>query len=607
MGAWRQAVKQDSSAAYYRFLRDHPRSWYAERAQARIEYHKLQRHPSIEGFTKFKERFPKSELLAEIEPLFEQTAFSTARATGTPAAYASFLERFPEGAMASRAAGNAAFLQHRGFDGNPGPLESFAAEHPESDFAAEARRSAESTAQRASSGFDRIGLKIQISAETPEADRIAKAFKEAATKRYATAGIALVPISELHDEAGSSEAASARLIIQHSEGERRTQLSEGQLSRPAIIAQTRVMLQVGADGPSIWDRGFSARVNPRDHRPNTSLLFGPVGRAYWEEFFVPVATWQSKAAVREALELDRTIVDVDAVGDRSVVLFEDGDFRFLQLADPSAPETLVEYHRPDDQKRFQGVSLVAGSIVLYGDDGFEVVRFGATGPEVVGGQGREQVGAISAVAALGENLILAGSRGLLVARGDGAEPRRILRSVVRGLAVIDETLLFTDGESVMLSSLPLLREDRLQAQLRLGRDFGPARVRVFGRTAVVIGDGGLLVVDMTRPESPRVVSQLYRRVTGPVTDVTQIKGRLFVLGDRGLQLLDPTGQQVVESIDVRTAENMVGMGRHMVMVGGKHLQVVDATPFTARPTPAAPGTSDPAPADVESEEPLASP
>ena len=45
--------------------------------------------------------------------------------------------------------------------------------------------------------------------------------------------------------------------------------------------------------------------------------------------------------------------------------------------------------------------------------------------------------------------------------------------------------------------------------------------------------------------------------------------------------IDERGGRVIEEIDVAPRYGVAAMGRHLVMVGGKYLQVVDATPFAA--------------------------
>lgn len=59
-----------------------------------------------------------------------------------------------------------------------------------------------------------------------------------------------------------------------------------------------------------------------------------------------------------------------------------------------------------------------------------------------------------------------------------------------------------------------------------------------------------------------------------------IRGRrAFLLGDRGMQVVDlPTGR-VVDSVDVDARSAIAGAGRHVVVLDRGLLQVVDAAPW----------------------------
>jgi hypothetical protein len=133
--------------------------------------------------------------------------------------------------------------------------------------------------------------------------------------------------------------------------------------------------------------------------------------------------------------------------------------------------------------------------------------------------------------------------------------------------------------SLYLSSVPVLRTGRVQGELRLGRGFRPARVRLVGQTAVVMGDPGLVRVDVSQVSQPRVLSRMGFEEVGPVQDATVVAGRIFLVGARGLQVSDRTGDRVVESVDVAPRHRLAAVGRHVVLIGEKSLQVVDATAF----------------------------
>ena len=174
--AWKQASSQDTPSAYHRFMRDHGDSKYADAARERLEFHKLKRNPTLAGFEVFRKKFPESELFEELQPMLEAPAFEVAIAQGTAPAYRSFLEAFPNGLLAARAEGNAAYVEAGGFGGDAAALSNFAIDHPESDFAAEAERTASATAMRRAARFDRIGLVLEVDPSTPEAKRVREAL-----------------------------------------------------------------------------------------------------------------------------------------------------------------------------------------------------------------------------------------------------------------------------------------------------------------------------------------------------------------------------------------------------------------------------------------------
>lgn len=580
-GAWKQARKQDTLASYHRFLRDHPDSRYADEARMRFEFHQLKRQPSLEGLQAFAETYPDSPLLDELRPVFEEHAFAAARATGTALAYHRFLERFGDGALARRAEGNAAFLEAHGFGGRPDELVAFAEEYPESDFAAEARRSVEAVVSREKTHFETAGLVIDVSASTPGADRLRRTFQERAVAAYTAAGLRLVAVPALRDARTDAALPRMRLVIHHQEEPVHSEFTDGEVARPGIAATTRVTLREGDEGPVVWSRTFTFRVSGTRRASSNSILFGPTAKRFWDDFFVPVATWQSAAAVRPALPLSEPAVAVDTSGSRAVVLFEDGDFQMLELSDPTRPLVLAEYERPKDLKKWSGVRLVDDAAVVFGEDGYEVVRFTAEGCKRVSSRARDEVGSVVGVEKVGDDLLVAGSRGLFLTDLDGAEPARLLGRPTIALARVGSTLAFTDGEAFLLSNVSLLRKNRVLAQLRLGKGFGARTMRAFGTSVVVIGDSGVIALDLASPRRPRVVSRLRSDEVGRVEDVSVAGGRLFLLGQRGVQVVDATGRRALEAVDVSARSRLQPMGRHLVAVGGSELQVVDATPFLA--------------------------
>lgn len=585
-GAWKRALKDDTPAAYYRFLRDHPDTEYKGEAEARLAFHKVKRRPTLAGFEKFNQDYPNHPLVVELRPLLEGKAFGVARGTGTAEAYLDFVEKFPDGPSAARAVGNAAYLEANGFGGRPDELAAFSEAHPESDYAAEASRTAQTAPLVRTTHFDRVGLRIEISNSTPEVRRLVQAFTEAAMKQYAAAGVKLVRMPEIRSE--RDDLPEAVLTIRHSEEWVKTEISAERVSRPGVDADTTVTLRVGNEGTPIWNRTFGIHVDPSQHLDKTSVLFGPSGGRFWGSFFVPVATWQSQGTVRSLVNLGKRSTAVDASGDRAVVLFQDGDFQLVDLADPAKPVVLAQHKRDRDFKEWSGVRIIGNRIAIFGDDGVEIVQFTADGSETITSLDRGAIGGVVAVQPLGDQILMAGNRGLIATKADGSAPTRLLRRPLLGLAVVGDTLILSDGTSVMISTAGMLKQGRVLSQLQLGNTFGPKRVRAFGDTAVVIGDSGALVLDLTNPEKPRTLSKLHKRQTGLIYDASEVGGRIFLLGERGLLVLDDKGRAVSEGVDVKARARVTAMGRHIVSIGEEQLQVVDATPFRLTTGVAAP-------------------
>jgi hypothetical protein len=568
-------------------MRDHPDSERVADAQERLDFHKLKRDPSLVAYEAFLEKYPASGLVEALRPQIEPTAFDAARSAGTVEAYRSFMKRFPGGPFAARAEGNAIYVEAHGFGGDPDALADFAVAHPDSDFAAEARRSAEGVAIRERSRFRRVGLVVEISPSAPEADRLRKIFRERAAAIYEDSGIELVMVPDVVDPASSSNLPEARLKISHREGAVQTSIADGDLSRPGMMARTRVTLRHDSESPEIFDREFTLRVDQTQHLTGHSVLFSANGPVYWDAFFVPVASWQTNEALRPPVKLERTAVDVDAAGDRSVVLYENGSFQLIELADPGNPVVLAEYTRPKDFKKWTGVSIVGSKVAIFGEEGLELVRFGTSGAELDMALSRSEIGTLFAVESFGNHLVLAGARGLLLMDRESHAVKRVMRRVIKGLAVVGNDLIFADGETLYVSNLSLLSSKRVSAQMKLGKAFGPDRVRAFGRRAVVMGNGGVLVLRMREKGAPVVTAKLPTREVGRVHDAAAIGGRIFLLGERGLQMMNSNATRMAESIDVVDAQaRAANMGRHIVSIGSNRLQIVDSTPLTGRAAPA---------------------
>lgn len=577
--AWRAALDEDTAAAYHRYLREHPGSGHADEAKARLAFVRVRQNPTPEAFRSFEKEHAGSPLVDELRPLVEDVFFDRARARGSAEGYRAFLADFPSGRHAARAAGNAAYLEAQGFGGDPVRLAAFAREHPRSDFAAEALRSVESVELRGRSGFERVALVLDVPSDVPSHDRLRRLFAERAQESYRRSGVPLLIASGPTDPRLTQ--VDARLTVSHREQEVRTRLEDGRVEQPGIMAETRVTLMTRGEKEPIWNEVFTFRAPVRERTAGESVLLHPrAWTTYWErEFFVPVATWNTRHAAHPPRQLAKAPVAVEMVGTRAIVLFGDGDFQLLDLGDPSRSVLLGEYRRPRDLAHFEGVAWLGASVGVFGPDGIELVSVDGV-PRRTRVYPRSEVGSIIGLEPFAEALVAAGKRGLLlVTEGGGVQtlfPREVL-----GLSRHGDTLLFTDGTSLYLASLPVLKQGRVEGELRLGRGFRPARLRVSGGQAVVMGDPGLVRIDVSRPAQPRVVSRLGFDEVGPVQDADVVAGRVFLVGMRGLQISDASGNRIVDSVDVIPRHRLAAVGRHVVLIGEKSLQVVDATAFTA--------------------------
>lgn len=581
-GAWKQTLAEDTPAAYYRFLREHGETKHAAEARERLDYHKLLASPSLTGFEEFRKKYPASALLARLKPALEQPAFDLARALGTSTAYRDFLTEFPDGELAPRAIGNATYLEARGYGSDPTRLAEFARLHPESDFAAEAARTAETVAARRSHGSNRLGLRFDVDPSTPESRRVRVKLEERIRELAQRAGIALVVLPDGPSRGGPPMV----LEVAHRE-QAVDKVDEGaRLARPGVLGQTRLVLREAESGNAILERTFEIRLEDKSHVPGTSVLFSAAAPRYWEQFFVPFARWNNDRAVRPALDLARPVVDVATAGDRTLVLYEDGDLDVFDLADPQQPAKLSSYDRGESYKKWSGVRVVGSRVAIFGEEGLELIRLDEGRPQREHAWTRGEIGRVLGIAPMGEELVVVGAKGMQVIDLAKGTIRRAMRRVLQGVGAAGEVLVLADGESVFVSNLPLLEEQRVIAQMKLGRTFGPSQVRIVDRTALVTGPGGTLIVDVSVADKPRIVGKLFARETGEVLDATKIDGRVYLVGQRGLLVLTPRLDGVEETVDVGARTRVAAMRRHLVTADEHGLQIVDGSPWSAQSLPA---------------------
>ena len=566
---WERARAEDTPAAYRHFLADNPHSSHAAEARERLDYLQAKRDGTAAALDRFRSEHPGSAYLADLQTAASNRDFEVARTAGTAEAYESFAARFPEGELAVRARGDAEYLRHGGFGGNPSELAAFAQRHPTSDYAPEALRTLSVLKLRNANAFGSIGLRIELAPGVGDADRLRNTFTERAKQAYAVAGVPLVT--------GGSPA--GWLVIEHSERPVPTQVYNGQVAGPGVLAETHVTLRRGGQQEPVWTETFTLRVRNTERRQSASVLFGASAPPYWAHFFVPVASWPTQASRRTPLSLRAGVVAVSTQLDRAVALFGSGSFREIDLADPDAPRGVVEYSRPAGLARFGGVRLLDDRVLVYGEDGLEMVTRGANARRVRA-LARAEVGGVSAVEPVGGQLLMAGSRGLQRTPLAGGPVELLVPKPLRGIARAGNVLYALDDRNLYAAPIDEPRAERFAPAFEVGRALEPSALRIHDGVAVVVGRRAVLSLDVSHPGSVTLLARLNTNDVGTVTDALALGGRLFTVGERGLQIFDARSGRLLDSVDVEGHLALDASGRHVVVIGSDQLQVVDATPWT---------------------------
>jgi hypothetical protein len=572
--SWKQVRSEDTLFAYRRYLTAHPRSAHADEARERLATLELERDPTPVGLDRLRRDYPHSAALASLEALVAERQFDAARAAATPAAWEAFLARVPSGALAERARGNLDYLRADGFGADPAALTAFVAAHPTSDFAAEARRTLATLAAQRSGRIDAVAVRIDVAPGVPEADRLRRVFLERVRDAYAHAGIAL------------RDTAETRLTIRHQEHAAPLRDAAGHLAKPGVLAETDVTLQRSADGPIVHEH-FTERVAQDDLGSGSSAVFAPAGADYWDRFYVPIATWPTQMAHRVVWQAGGPLVGVTGDLTRAIALSPDGGFRELDLSDPAQIRVVARYQRSGLPARFDGVRQAGDRLVLFGEDGIEVVVRDRDGYRRTSGLDRGLVGDVAGIELVDGRILAAGTRGLLRIDLAKGSVERLIDRPLRGLALHGDTLLLMDDRLLYAGDAHDPQPANFATVAELARGMQLRVLRAGGSLAVALGNGGLTCWSVTRSGVRELVA-LRRAVVGEVADATVLGGSVFLLGDRGLQVLDPRTGRIVDALDVGSRAAVAAAGEHLVAVGGGRLEVVDAAPWVAASAPAAP-------------------
>jgi hypothetical protein len=583
--SWNAAKKADSIAGYHRFLRDHPSSRHAPEAKERLEYLRVETHPSVKAFRAFEHRFPNSPLVPDLRATAEPHFFKEARDENSTEAYQRFLEQYPEGAFSARAQGNQVYLERVQPDPTSARLSEFADAYPESDFAPLARRTQELLKLRDGATIRRLAVRVRVGRTVEQRERVRQGFGAVARAAYAERAVHAFLIRESDPVPADAD---GWMQIDYDEVP-----AEGTFGARTMLSHCRVRLFHREVTEPVWDRTFESSADHLDQagQREDPTVFGSRAYRFWGEFFVPVSTWPTSRTRIYRHEFSEPVRTVDVLGNRAVVLLQDGSLEYMDLSNPLEPAVLRRYRHQRDLTRWQGVVLLPEHrAVAYGPDGAELVDLSKVNTQRLMRWERMDVGQVVGGALSGETVLLAGDRGLYAVRAmkNPATLHRLTDEPLVGVTVRDLHVLMASEIGVNAADVHELVKWAVAgsgasapavSRVRFPDDFGAKRAEPAGDSLFVFGKTSVLEVSVKDPKHLSLVNHLTRDKDDLIRDVVPLNGRLFVLGKRGLEVSDRMGESVSDLIQVEADERVVATDRFLVLTGGPLLEIVDAGPY----------------------------
>ena len=232
-------------------------------------------------------------------------------------------------------------------------------------------------------------------------------------------------------------------------------------------------------------------------------------------------------------------------------VFGDGDFEVFDLSDPSRLAMVAEYRRDRDLARFDGredrrverrrIRLRRHRLVRL--DGEDAHRERAWG--------RDRVGLVAHAESIDGEWLLATNRGLLQLDPDSDQVRTLIagrsceRHAGRAIESSSRTGSRSSSHHCRRCSPAASSKNFIWAAGSTHSGSTPA-----ARTAVVLGARDAASGGTLRSSPPRLLSRISAKDAGRIHDASLIGDQLFLIGPRGLQVTDPSGQRVVDSVDV---------------------------------------------------------
>lgn len=578
--SWEGTSRENTVAAYTRFLRDNPESGHAKAAEERIAFLRVMAHKTIEAHERFVQTYPNSPLSGELSAAMEPLYFERARSANTAAEYRSFLAAYPNGQLARRVKGDLAYVEMTAAVPDVASMREFLREFPESDFAADAQRSLDLIAFKKETTVKHLGIRVEVAPNAAQPQRVQRGFVSVVAREYRDHGIEVTFIPT-----GSEPSPDMQGWIRLDYDEAQ---ASGTFGGSTILARCRVRLyNNAAPNQPIWDRTFEA---PAEHllkgtHGRDKTVFGNSRYPFWKQFFVPVSTWASTEARIQRLDYLEDVRAIDMRGDRIAVLFSRGGFDMVDVSSPLDPRVIDRYRRDDDLSSWSGIKLIDDEhVLIYGPDGAELVKRTAEKPVSLGKWEVPEVGAIFAVDAFDDTVLIAGNKGVFAIRTSSERrvAHRLLEGVYVGVDVHKPYIYLVQPTRVEVTSPKHLLRHLSGSPVTLSDGFTAKGSRIAGNSLMVFGKDEAVELSLANPARPQVVGRLDADEVGRLADLAADGERSYLLGDRGLQIADPSGRSISDAVQVRGSQAIARRGRYVFVAGDRTLEVVDVGPYQVK-------------------------
>jgi hypothetical protein len=574
--SWEGAREKNTVGAYHQFLRDHPDSRYSAEARERLAFLRVKTLPTLEAFEEFQSVYPGSPLTAELRDVVEPLYFEQARARNSSASYNEFLDNYPSGHLTAKGRGNLFYVENVRDQTTPEKLRGFIAAHPDSDFVPEAQRTLSLLESQRSTRIRSLGVRVDVAPNVVQANRVRRGFAAVVARRYREAGVDVQVIPPGEGIGGNMD---AWMRIDYHEAP-----ASGTFGGRTLLSHCRVRLYHKDLKDPVWDRKFDA---PADHvlkgaYGRDKTVFGNSKYRFWERFFVPVSTWAASESLVNSKTYLEEVMNLHVQGERAALLLDRGGVDFIDVSSPLNPRVTDRYRRESDLAHWSGIKILDDRYtMIYGEDGAELLRKTDLNIEQAARWDVSEVGFVRGVAVYDSRTVfLAGTKGLFAIRLNQKPlvPHRLLDREVVGVAANHPYVYVIRPSQVEVATAKHLLRHLTGTKLPLG-SFKATRARVSGDSIFLFGKTHIAEVSIADAQKPALVSLLETEKLGSVSDLALGDGHLYVLGARGLQIADPKGQWVSDTIQVSADQRVQLKGRFAFLVGGRDLEILDLSPY----------------------------